>query len=130
MSNSTLFPSFRSGFYISAIAGILAVTGAPFALAQDSDEESIDEVVVTGSYIKRQLQADSASPIAILGSEDLANIGASTAETSSIRSRSIQVPRFMRTISIRVATQVPQILICADLERHQRWCCSTALDIR
>jgi outer membrane receptor protein involved in Fe transport len=58
-----------------AIAGSVAlpVTGA---LAQDQDEEAIEEVVVTGSYIRRKSQADSPNPIAIIGDEHMAAIGA------------------------------------------------------
>lgn len=52
------------------------------AQAQDSnaENESIEEIVVTGSYIKRRLQADSSSPILIMDSEQLEAQGIVTPE--------------------------------------------------
>ena len=45
---------------------------APFSTSYAADEdEAIEEVVVTGTYIKRQNQADLASPLATVGIEDM-----------------------------------------------------------
>lgn len=51
------------------------MTGVVQAQDADSDESVIEEVIVTGSHIKRRLQEDSASPILILGSEEFAQQG-------------------------------------------------------
>jgi iron complex outermembrane recepter protein len=48
-----------------------AVPGQSFA-----QDDAIEEVVVTGSYIRRRSQIDSPSPISVLGSEYIENIGA------------------------------------------------------
>lgn len=53
----------------------IGLGGAAQAQDADSDERVMEEVIVTGSYIKRKLQADSASPIHILGSEEFAEQG-------------------------------------------------------
>lgn len=41
-----------------------------------ADEQAVEEIVVTGSYIRRKNQLDQPSPISVLGSEDFAAIGA------------------------------------------------------
>ncbi|MEM9171624.1 MAG: TonB-dependent receptor, partial [Pseudomonadota bacterium] len=47
------------------------------ALAQSADEaEAVDEIIVTGSYIRRKSQFDSPVPITTLGAEELAKTGA------------------------------------------------------
>ena len=50
-----------------------------FAFAEES-EEVIEETVVTGSYIKRKNQADLASPIDVVGMEDIVKNGWSSIE--------------------------------------------------
>ena len=52
----------------------LALLGAPSVLADD-DDEAIEEVVVTGSYLKRSAQ-DSPSPLSVVTSADIEDIGA------------------------------------------------------
>ena len=51
-----------------------------FAFAQESEGEEIEEIVVTGSYIKGQNQADLASPIDVVDLEDIAANGWSSIE--------------------------------------------------
>jgi iron complex outermembrane receptor protein len=69
-----VLPSRKSGIFLSVVSGLIAMGAMPQAIAQD--EEVVDEVVVTGSYIKRRIQSDSSSPISILGSEHFGEIGA------------------------------------------------------
>lgn len=64
---------------VSASVAISLALPAPSALAQEFDDrQALEEVIVTGSFIRRKSQFDSPSPISVLGSEDLARIGAST----------------------------------------------------
>ena len=77
MSKSTVLPNFRSGIFVSMVAGLFAVTGIPLAVAQDGADDEVEEIVVTGSYIKRS-QSEMASPIQIIDSETMADIGASS----------------------------------------------------
>ena len=62
-----LFASAAAVFY-----GALAVEPSP-ALAQGQE---IEEIVVTGTYIRRKSQADSPNPIAVIGKEMMEAIGA------------------------------------------------------
>ena len=67
----------------TALIGILSALsmgGAAFAQDQDfgEDDETIEQVVITGSYVRRKSQANSPSPIAVLGAESIGQIGAST----------------------------------------------------
>lgn len=58
-------------------AGCLAMFASTAATAQDDADTEIEEVVVTGTYIKGKTQASSPSPIAVFGSDNLYQIGAS-----------------------------------------------------
>lgn len=62
-------------------AGCLTMLAGMAANAQDASQDDedfeIEEVVVTGSYIKGKTQSSSPSPIAVFGSENLGQIGAS-----------------------------------------------------
>ncbi|NVJ99887.1 MAG: TonB-dependent receptor [Alphaproteobacteria bacterium] len=60
-------------------AGCLALLASTVASAQDqdNDEMTIEEVVVTGTYLKGKSQYNSPSPIAVIGSDNLNQIGAS-----------------------------------------------------
>lgn len=58
-----------------AIAGAVVMPTSS-ALAQDQDTGVIEEVIVTGSYIRRKSQADSPNPIAIIGGDTMDAIGA------------------------------------------------------
>lgn len=69
----------RTGHLLSTTAatfGLLLAQSAVVA-AQDQDEE-IEEVVVTGSYIARPSQADSPSPLSVLSTADIDSLGAKT----------------------------------------------------
>lgn len=57
-----------------ALCAFVALTGVQFAHAADEDE-AIEEVVVTGSYLKRNA-ADSPSPLSIVTSADIEDLGA------------------------------------------------------
>lgn len=61
-------------FYCSTVCCMAMLLSGP-AGAQGSDE-GIEEVVVTGSFIKRQDQSDMTSPIQTLGSNDLGDAAA------------------------------------------------------
>lgn len=58
-------------------AGCLAMLAGATAQAQDNADTEIEEVVVTGSYIRGKTQSSSPSPIAVFGSDNLNQIGAS-----------------------------------------------------
>lgn len=64
--------------YVPLAWAVLALSGTVYAQEPDAEEGMIEEVVVTGSYIKRSSQAEMSSPIQILTAEDLRNIGANT----------------------------------------------------
>lgn len=71
----------HSRFYkaTALTAGCLTMFAGLSASAQDADSDvEIEEVVVTGSYIKGKTQANSPSPIAVIGSDNLSQIGANT----------------------------------------------------
>ncbi len=61
--------------YLPAFAVLVAIAliGSPSAYAQEdsADDEFVEEMVVTGSYIKRKNQADLSSPLDTVGLEDI-----------------------------------------------------------
>jgi outer membrane receptor protein involved in Fe transport len=93
MSKSTVLPNFRSGIVLSFFAVMLAVAGTPLASAQDAADEEIENIIVTGSHIKRD-QSDMPSPIQIIDSETLANIGANS------------LPDLVNTLTINTGAQI------------------------
>ncbi len=95
MSKSTVLPKFRSCIFVSMVAGLFAVTGIPLAVAQDGADDDVEEIVVTGSYIKRS-QSDMPSPIQILDSEELRDIGASS------------LPELVNSLTINTGAQIYQ----------------------
>lgn len=56
-------------------AFLLPLGLVPQAFAADTDEQAIEEVVVTGSYLKRSA-ADSPSPLSVIGSAQIEDLGA------------------------------------------------------
>lgn len=65
--------------YATALtAGCLTMAMSSVTFAQDANSEEIEEVVVTGSYIKGKTQGNSPSPIAVIGADNLNQIGANT----------------------------------------------------
>lgn len=76
-------PMMRAGTALATLAAIAAIvpTSASFAQQvsdQSVDQSSVEEIVVTGSYIRRKSQFDSPSPIQVVGSEQLDQLGVST----------------------------------------------------
>lgn len=72
-TNDSLRTAVRLGLGIGA--GALAVGMAPNALAQGADDvEQIEEIITTGSRIKRA-DIDSASPVTVLGRDDILAAG-------------------------------------------------------
>ncbi len=69
----------QNSFYraTALTAGCLTMFASATASAQDAADTEIEEVVVTGSYIKGKTQSSSPSPIAVIGSDNLSQIGAS-----------------------------------------------------
>jgi len=62
-----------------AAAGVSSPVVAQVQSADPSfkdSQETIEEVTVTGSYIKRKQQADSTSPVQVIGAENMDDIGA------------------------------------------------------
>ncbi len=66
----------RSNIVLSAIALVLGITTIPVTSA----EEGLEEVIVTGSYIRHANQADVPSPIDIVTMEDIQQNGWATLE--------------------------------------------------
>ncbi|TDJ65696.1 MAG: TonB-dependent receptor [Proteobacteria bacterium] len=52
------------------------VLAQPAALGQTPEGEAIEEITVTGSFIKRKSQSDTTSPIKVLGGENMAEVAA------------------------------------------------------
>lgn len=69
----------QNSFYraTALTAGCLTMFASAAANAQDTADVEIEEVVVTGSYIKGKTQSSSPSPIAVIGADNLSQIGAS-----------------------------------------------------
>jgi outer membrane receptor protein involved in Fe transport len=67
-SNSKLRAAVRLGLGMGA--GALAVGFAPGAMAQGADDEPLEEIITTGSRIKRA-DLDSASPVTVLQRDDI-----------------------------------------------------------
>jgi iron complex outermembrane receptor protein len=63
---------------VSAATAMTATAAAP-AAAADDDKSSLEEVVITGTSIKR-INAETALPVQVLKQEDIARTGATTAE--------------------------------------------------
>ena len=61
-------------FISISIGSLLVFFGTNFAFADDA-EETIEEIVVTGSYLKRTAQ-DSPSPLSVITSADIEDLGA------------------------------------------------------
>lgn len=76
-------PKMRAGTALATLAAISVLMPATAATAQQAgdqtaDQTSLEEIVVTGSYIRRKSQFDSPSPIQVVGSETLDQLGVST----------------------------------------------------
>lgn len=63
---------FRSGTVCAAIAAALAIS-SPAALAQDSEEELVEEIVTTGTRKEGQSPTETLSPIDVLAGTSLEN---------------------------------------------------------
>jgi len=64
---------------VLTVSAMVLIVGLPaVAQAQDNQQDgaSIEEIVTTGSYIRRKTQFDSPSPIEIIGADDIAASGA------------------------------------------------------
>ena len=66
---------FLKRFTTYLLSFAFALISAPSVLAADDDDAAIEEVVVTGSYLKRSAQ-DSPSPLSVITSADIEDIGA------------------------------------------------------
>jgi len=60
----------RQSFFLMKFLVVSSLLGMSCANAQES-EDSLEEITVTGSFIKRANQADSVSPIDVIGADDL-----------------------------------------------------------
>ncbi|MCE2406518.1 MAG: hypothetical protein J4G19_03310, partial [Pseudomonadales bacterium] len=66
------------GRIVTAIASVIFATSAPVTAQEDAGTDTsgeVEEIVVTGSHIKWENQADLASPIDVVGLEDIAANG-------------------------------------------------------
>ncbi|OUS29634.1 hypothetical protein A9Q98_05985 [Thalassotalea sp. 42_200_T64] len=72
--------SFTRKFKLSCLTAAMFCTGQTVAQEQmkDTDKEEVERILVTGSFIKGKVQSASASPIATVSEEDIANIGATS----------------------------------------------------
>ena len=69
----------RATTALTALCVATTIEIAPVAAQDDElDTGAMEQVTITGTFIRRKGQADSASPISVLGSEDLSAIGAQT----------------------------------------------------
>jgi len=75
MSKRETKPFFAGSAAFAIIAGLITTAWVTQAFAQDTSSEPMEEIVVTGSFIKRPLQKNHSSPIDIIGSEDIQRIG-------------------------------------------------------
>ena len=75
----------RRRLYAALLPLVTAITGSSNAISQPrasggeyapGDSSQLEEIQVTGSYIKRKNQADSASPIQMVDSEHLSQVAA------------------------------------------------------
>jgi len=70
----------RGTLLATAAVTVLAATLAGAAVAQpdfgDDEPEAIEEIVVTGTYLRRRPQAEMSSPISVIGQQDIQAIGA------------------------------------------------------
>ena len=62
---------------VTTLLSAMVLPAAPSAMALQ-DDDGVEEIVVTGSYIKRKNQADTASPIQVTGQEDMTAQGVVT----------------------------------------------------
>ncbi len=60
---------------LAMLIAAMALTSLP-TLAQTENAQSLEEIVVTGTYLSRKRQADNPSPTAVLGAGELDEIGA------------------------------------------------------
>jgi iron complex outermembrane receptor protein len=92
--NVFIVKSRRTGATALAVLGsLIASSWITLASAQES-ERDLEEIVVTGSYIKRTLQDDSAAAIQILGSQEMQDIGATS------------LPDIVNTLTVNTGAQV------------------------
>jgi iron complex outermembrane receptor protein len=77
------FRNLLSAFSLSILSAafgmnVFAQSSGDAAENNANEDELMEEVTVTGSFIRRKNQADLASPITIIGGEDLENVGATS----------------------------------------------------
>lgn len=77
-SNNAIRNAVRHALCVGAIAAVTGYT--PAAMAQDTDEEQIEEIMVTGSRLLRK-DYQSASPISTINAAAFTDTGAPTIET-------------------------------------------------
>ena len=69
--------NFKNRAVLSSALTALLFTGlSATGLSTSAHAQVDDEVIVTGSFIKRKSQADLASPLATIGTSDITSIGA------------------------------------------------------
>jgi hypothetical protein len=78
--NTRKYPGFKRWSFLHGV-GLAAVLGVPTAVAQtpavdEASGEEIEEVVVTGSRIKRDSTFTSTSPLAVIDAAQQAQFGA------------------------------------------------------
>lgn len=64
--------------YLSLLITSVFASAAAMAQQAEAEQEKVEKISVTGSFIKGRIQSSSASPISSVSAEDLANIGATS----------------------------------------------------
>ena len=86
-------PLFKGGTALAVFAGLVATSWVTQVAAQDADDD-LEEIIVTGSFIKRALQDNSAVAFEMLTTDDLQDIGATS------------LPDIVNTLTVNTGAQI------------------------
>ncbi|MFT5611622.1 MAG: iron complex outermembrane receptor protein, partial [Polaribacter sp.] len=77
MPHPTKAANWQAKLALTALAITAVIGSAPPVIAQD-DDSALEEVIVTGSYI-RSTQGDAVVPVQVMGRDQIDSFGATTA---------------------------------------------------
>ena len=75
MKERAVRPLFAGGTALAVFAGFVASGWMTQAVAQDDSQGELEEIIVTGSFIKRPQQENYSSPIEVIDSDEIKLIG-------------------------------------------------------
>ena len=75
MKELAVRPLFAGGTALAVFAGFVASGWTTQAVAQDDSQGELEEIIVTGSFIKRPQQENYSSPIEVIDSDEIKLIG-------------------------------------------------------